>query len=163
MKDCFLEKVTDSANGQIFTIPRKVTFFYKEKVLYHYVNFTESRKGLNNSNFTLFFKILNCSLLFPSFCSVFISVVLTYKYLGLFFNFQMFCMYPSATNSAHLFKIYSSVVKRKINFSFRNLICCMKICQFLKTVMMLAIFLLSITIIFFFNFQNLHKFLRSAC
>ena len=50
MKGCFLKKVTDSANVQIFKISRKVTFFYKESVLHPYINFTESKKGLFQSN-----------------------------------------------------------------------------------------------------------------
>ena len=33
MKGFFIEKVTDSANGQIFKISMKVTSFYKESVL----------------------------------------------------------------------------------------------------------------------------------
>ena len=67
-------------------------------------------------------------------------VVLTHKYLGLFFNFQIFYTYLSATNSAHLFKIYILISnQRKYYFSFRNLICCMEICKFLKTVMVLPL------------------------
>ena len=50
MKCCFLGTLMDSANGQIFKISRKVTFFYKGSVLYPYVNFTESKKGLILSN-----------------------------------------------------------------------------------------------------------------
>ena len=54
MKGCFFKKVIDSANGQIFKISRKVTFFYKEGTLHPYVNFTESRKGLilKNTEYT---------------------------------------------------------------------------------------------------------------
>ena len=54
MKGCFLEKVTNSANGQILRISRKATFFYEESVLYLYVNFTGSKKGLiqNNTEYT---------------------------------------------------------------------------------------------------------------
>ena len=33
MKGCFIEKVTDSANGQIVKISMKVTLFYKESFL----------------------------------------------------------------------------------------------------------------------------------
>ena len=50
MKGCFLEKVTDLTNSQIFKISRKVTLFYKESVLYPYVNFTEMKEGLILSN-----------------------------------------------------------------------------------------------------------------
>ena len=46
MKGNFLEKIQDSTNGQIFKLPKKITFFYKESVLYPYVNFKETKKGL---------------------------------------------------------------------------------------------------------------------
>ena len=49
MKGCFLRKV-QIQNGQLFKIPRKVTFFHKENVLYTFVNFIESNKGLIQSN-----------------------------------------------------------------------------------------------------------------
>ena len=46
MKGNFLEKIQDSTNGQIFKLSKKITFFYKESVLYPYVNFKETKKGL---------------------------------------------------------------------------------------------------------------------
>ena len=47
MKGNYLERTTHStATSQTYTVSSKITFFYKESVVYPYVNFKESMKGL---------------------------------------------------------------------------------------------------------------------
>lgn len=72
MKGCFLEKVTDSANGQIFKITKIVTFAHKENVLYPYVNFRRNQRKVSS------WATLNILILFTMLKTI-ISVI--YKYI----------------------------------------------------------------------------------
>ena len=88
-------------------------------------------------------------------------VVLTQKYLGLFFNFQMFCISPPATNSAHLLKIYSSVFKGKFIFHLDNQSVAWKSVSFWKQLWYEPFYYCQPP--FFLKFQNLKcMFLRWA-
>ena len=42
----FLEKISETEMKQTFQLTSKTTYFYKESILYPYVQFTESKKAL---------------------------------------------------------------------------------------------------------------------
>ena len=52
LKGHFLEKTDEKDNRKLYKLSKKQTFFYRENVVYPYVNFQETKKGfaLNNSD-----------------------------------------------------------------------------------------------------------------
>ena len=52
IKGHFLEKVTEKSNKKvtIFKMAEKISFIYKESIVYPFVNITESKKGYTLSN-----------------------------------------------------------------------------------------------------------------
>ena len=50
LEGCFLEKHESSAKGYYYKLDRKKTFFYCESVVYAYVQFKETKKGMFISN-----------------------------------------------------------------------------------------------------------------
>ena len=54
IKGCFLKKVADSANGQIFRISKKVTIFYKESILS--CTYVSTSQNQRKARFSLFFE-----------------------------------------------------------------------------------------------------------
>ena len=50
MKGHFLERLYPTKSSTVFQLSKKVTYFYKEAVIFPFININESRKGLEIDN-----------------------------------------------------------------------------------------------------------------